>query len=82
VKTLKHVNVTNSRTIAHVFHCPGTRDATRKHQPIEDVCLAKMFRISYVAVKKKTLILSMNQSVIGLLDLLVRGLVHVYSRKS
>ena len=53
VKAVKHVIVKKSRTLAHVFHCPFRRDATRTHQPIVDGCSAKLFRISYVAVEKK-----------------------------
>jgi hypothetical protein len=53
-------NCNEEQNNSHGFHCPGKRDATMKHQPIEDGRSIELFRISYVAMTTQ-LLLSMKQ---------------------
>lgn len=66
VKALQHVTVPNTRTLAHVSHCPVRSGVTRKEQPTKDECSAKLLIIPQVTVSK-LLALCTNQSVIGLI---------------
>lgn len=56
----KTCNCNEEQNNSHEFHCPGRRDATMKHRPIEDCRSIELFRMSYVAMTTQ-LILSMNQ---------------------